>query len=177
MSYSRIEYFYHVTSEKNKESIFRDQRFNLNRANDTNYDRKLAFPNAPKVVFFSVSYWNNYLPTISPYPRCNGNCPPQASRLLVPYDITRDPQNAYEHGPQRTDEKRPQNAGEHGSQNVDENEPQNAGEHGPQRAAENRLQNAAQNAQQNKFIPIYISNGAFYSLDMTSRHVINIAFF
>lgn len=185
MSYSRIQNFYHVTTQENKESICREQKFNLNRANDPNYDRELFFANAPRVVYFSASYWNSRLPNISPYPRCYGKCslanskyPRQASRLLVncEYIANRiDEYSVYKISSIKKEyntyvqtllffvNKKDLNTINWCNNNLEF-----------KKYDITRL--PRKDADENKLIPIFVSNGAFYSLDMASKNVINIAF-
>lgn len=48
-----------------------DRCFNLRAAYDENYDSLLCRRDAPQVCFFTASLYNDKLPTISPYPRCD----------------------------------------------------------------------------------------------------------
>ena len=80
-----VDYIFHVTSDENFHLIILKKSINLNSANDYDYDGDLAAIAAPKVVYFTASYYKSRLPDISTYPRCSYNrkCQEKSSRLLL----------------------------------------------------------------------------------------------
>ena len=72
--YNRVSGIYHVTSIENFALISFEKCLRPARAQHFACDRELTKSDAPKVVFFTASYKNAQMPSISPYPRCTDKC-------------------------------------------------------------------------------------------------------
>lgn len=147
--------------------------FKLNHANDYDYDGELRKPCAPAVVNFSASYWKGSLPTISPYPRCNGDCPRQASRILLNCDYIGKSINDYSVYWISNIQKENKSYKQFLLFFVENNDLKTKNWcKANLKGKEYNINKKPQFNNKNEFIPIYCENEMFYSIDMDEYNFI-----